>query len=99
MSLNSQFKEIKGRTFFRFEIISLAIKRIAVITSLLSAHFGDFSIRPTLYDVSLPFFLTKVIHFNQYITLLSLWDLQCFPRKHVFNGLKCNVPSQKFRRR
>ena len=31
MSFNSQFKEIKGQTFYRFEIISLAIKYIVFL--------------------------------------------------------------------
>ena len=53
----------------------------------------------TIDNASLPNGLTKVIRCQQYITLLSLWDFQCIPRKHVLNGLKCNGPSQEFRRR
>ena len=34
-----------------------------------------------------------------FIANITLWDLQCIPRKHVLNGLKFNVPSQGIPRR
>ena len=37
---NSQLKEIKGKTVYHFEIISLAIS-IAFLYLLISAHFGE----------------------------------------------------------
>ena len=73
----------------------------------LSAHFDEgffqFQVKdiipPASDDVFLLIGLSKITHCLQYITFLSLWDLQCILRKYVLNGLNCNVPSQGFQRR
>ena len=53
MPFNSQLKEIKGQTFYSFEIISLAIKHIAFLYLLIICTFQQlFSIKTEGYHSS-----------------------------------------------
>ena len=86
---DSQFEEIKGQTF---NLLKLSLLQLNMQQFYLNFNYLQIStifqfelkgtFRPTSDDAYPLIGLTKVNFCQHYITLLSLRDLQCIPRKH-----------------